>query len=111
MKHRVSVIVMLLALAVTSVWAQPAPVKKAAASVFSLTTFAKDGTILGSTHGVFTGKNGEAMAMWQPFVGADHAVAIDAKGNKHEVDVMMGISSSTMCAYSASRATFRAHWS
>lgn len=92
MKHRVSVIVMLLALAVTSVWAQPAPVKKAAASVFSLTTFAKDGTILGSTHGVFTGKNGEAMAMWQPFVGADHAVAIDAKGNKHEVDVMMGIS-------------------
>ena len=72
---------MLLALAVTSVWAQPAPVKKAAASVFSLTTFAKDGTILGSTHGVFTGKNGEAMAMWQPFVGADHAVAIDAKGN------------------------------
>ncbi len=74
------------------VWAQPAPVKKAAASVFSLTTFDKDGAIIGTTHGVFTGHNGEAMAMWHPFIGAVRAVAVDAKGNQHDVEVMSGIS-------------------
>ncbi len=92
MKHKIAVLVLLLSLCANCLWAQPSPVKKAAASVFSLTTFSKDGTILGSTHGVFIGKSGEAIAMWQPFLGADHAIAIDSKGNKHEVDVMMGIS-------------------
>lgn len=92
MKQKIISIAFLLIGSVASAWAQPAPVKKAAASVFSLTTFDKKGDIVGSTHGVFVGKNGEAIAMWKPFMGADHAVAIDAKGNKHEVDVMMGIS-------------------
>ena len=92
MKQKVISIAFVLIGAITSALAQPAPVKKAAASVFSLTTFDKNGDIVGSTRGVFVGKNGEAMAMWKPFMGADHAVAIDAKGNKHEVDVMMGIS-------------------
>ncbi len=92
MKHKIAVITFILSLSVNLIWAQPAPVKKAGASVFSLTTFSKDGNILGSTHGVFIGKNGEAIAMWQPFLGADHAIAIDSKGVKHEVDVMMGIS-------------------
>lgn len=92
MKQKIISITFVLIGAITSVLAQPAPVKKAAASVFSLTTFDKNGDIVGSTRGVFVGKNGEAMAMWKPFMGADHAVAIDAKGNKHEVDVMMGIS-------------------
>lgn len=92
MKQKIISIAFLLIGAVTSALAQPAPVKKAAASVFSLTTFDKNGDIVGSTRGVFVGKNGEAIAMWKPFMGADHAVAIDAKGNKHDVDVMMGIS-------------------
>lgn len=78
--------------ALTSAVAQPAPVKKAAASVFSLTTFDKKGDIVGSTRGVFVGKNGEALSMWKPFQGADRAVVVDAKGNRHDVDVMMGIS-------------------
>lgn len=92
MKQKIILLAILLIGTVASALAQPAPVKKAAASVFSLTTFDKKGNIVGSTHGVFVGKNGEAIAMWKPFMGADHAVAIDAKGNKHEVDVMMGIS-------------------
>lgn len=75
-----------------SVHAQPALVKKAAAQVFTLTTFAADGTILGSSHGVFTGKTGEAVAMWHPFKGAGRAVVVDAKGKQYEVDVMIGAS-------------------
>lgn len=92
MKQKIISIAFLLIAAVSSAVAQPAPVKKAAASVFSLTTFDKNGDIVGSTRGVFVGKNGAALSMWKPFKGADHAVAVDAKGNKHDVDVMMGIS-------------------
>ena len=91
MTKKISSLIIALLLA-TFAWAQPAPVKKAAACVFSLTTFAADGSILGSTHGVFTGRNGEAMAMWHPFIGAARAVAVDNKGNQHEVEVMTGIS-------------------
>ncbi len=92
MKQKILSITLFLIAALASAWAQPAPVKKAAASVFSLTTFDKRGDILGTTHGVFVGKDGEALAMWKPFLGADRAVAVDARGNQHEVDVMMGIS-------------------
>lgn len=74
------------------VQAQPAPVKKAAQSVFTLTTFNADGTIHASTHGVFTGNGGEAIAMWHPFLGATKAVIIDAKGKQYDVDAMLGVS-------------------
>ena len=50
--------------------AQPAPVKKAAQSVFSLTTYNADGTIHSSSRGVFVGAGGEAIAMWHLFKGA-----------------------------------------
>lgn len=70
--------------------AQSANVKKAAKSVFSLTTFKADGTLLGSTRGVFIGENGEAISTWKPFVGADSAVVIDAQGKAMTVDVMIG---------------------
>lgn len=46
--------------------AQSANVKKAAKSVFSLTTFKADGTLLSSTRGVFVGENGEAISTWKP---------------------------------------------
>lgn len=70
--------------------AQSANVKKAAKSVFSLTTFKADGTLLSSTRGVFVGENGEAISTWKPFVGADSAVVIDAQGKAMTVDVMIG---------------------
>lgn len=74
------------------VQAQPAPVKKAAQSVFTLTTYNADGTIHYTSHGVFTGNSGEAIAMWHPFQGAMKAVIIDAKGRQYDVDAMLGVS-------------------
>lgn len=72
--------------------AQPTPVKKAAQSVFTLTTYNADGTIHYTSHGVFTGNSGEAIAMWHPFQGAVKAVIIDAKGRQYDVDAMLGVS-------------------
>lgn len=74
------------------VQAQPAPVKKAAQSVFTLTTYNADGTIHYTSHGVFTGNSGEAIAMWHPFQGAVKAVIIDSKGRQYDVDAMLGVS-------------------
>lgn len=92
---RTKIIRLLLALALMlpmSAMAQPATVKKAAQSVFSLTTYNADGTIHSSSHGVFTGTNGEAIAMWHPFKGAARAVIIDSKGKQYDVDAMLGVS-------------------
>lgn len=92
---KTTIIRLLLALAVmlpTVAKAQPAPVKKAAQSVFSLTTYNADGTIHSSSHGVFTGAAGEAIAMWHSFKGAARAVIIDSKGKQYDVDAMLGVS-------------------
>lgn len=67
-----------------------AQIERAAKSVFTLTTFAKDGTILASTHGLFVGNNGEAISTWTPFIGADHATIVDANGKQMEVTSMIG---------------------
>ena len=72
--------------------AQSANVQKVLKSVFSLTTFKKDGSLLASGRGVFVGTDGEAVSTWAPFVGADSAIVIDANGNKHTVDVIYGAS-------------------
>lgn len=72
------------------VWAQSAQVQKLGKSVFTLTTFKKDGTILSSAKGVFVGNKGEAVSLWTPFVGADSAIVIDASGKKMEVEVLYG---------------------
>ena len=86
-------LVLVLQLIFTSkVFAQSAAVKKAAQSVFSLTTFNSDGTVHSTSHGVFTGNAGEAIAMWDCFNGAERAVIIDAKGKQYDVDAMLGIS-------------------
>lgn len=74
-----------------AVAAQPAAVKKAAESVFTLTTFNADGTIHATSRGVFTGKNGQAISNLTPFIGARSAVVIDAKGNKRNVTRMTGL--------------------
>lgn len=67
-----------------------AQIERAAKSVFTLTTFKKDGTILASTHGVYVGANGEAISSWTPFVGADSAIVIDARGNQTTVTALIG---------------------
>lgn len=73
--------------------AQPGPVKNAAKSVFTLTTFKDDGSILASSHGVFIGNNGEAISELKPFIGAKSAVVIDSKGTKMDVTRMLGANS------------------
>lgn len=72
--------------------AQTQAVKKAAQSVFMLTTYNPDGTILDTSHGVFAGAAGEGIAMWHLFKGAARAVIIDAKGKQYDVDAMLGAS-------------------
>ncbi|MBR3123019.1 MAG: hypothetical protein IKH48_02535, partial [Prevotella sp.] len=71
---------------VPSALAQAKPGK----SVFTLTTFKPDGTILASTNGVFVGSEGEAVSAWTPFVGAARAVCIDADGQSHNVEAIYG---------------------
>ena len=70
--------------------AQPAAVKNAGKSVFSLTTFKSDGSLLASSHGVFISNDGACVSDWTPFAGADHAVVIDASGKKMDVVSITG---------------------
>ena len=70
--------------------AQSSTVKNAAKSVFTLTTFKQDGSILASSRGVFVDNQGTAISAWTPFVGAARAVVVDAKGNKLDVEALIG---------------------
>lgn len=85
MRKAIYIIVALLV--TTTVSAQ---IERAAKSVFTLTTFSKDGSIIASTHGLFVGPNGEAIGTWTPFIGADHATIIDANGKQMEVESIIG---------------------
>lgn len=89
MKKILSIICIILLSGTTAI-AQPATVQKAGKAVFTLTTFKADNTILASTHGFFTGTNGEAVSSWTPFIGASRAVVIDADGQQHNVEAIYG---------------------
>lgn len=65
-------------------------VKKATKSVFTLKTFATDGSLIGSANGFFTGEQGEAISCFSPFKGAASAVVIDAQGKQLPVECMLG---------------------
>lgn len=73
-----------------SLLAQPNPVKQAAKSVFTLTTFRPDGSLLASSHGVFIGSQGEAISDLTPFLGAKRAVVVDANGKQMDVERILG---------------------
>lgn len=92
MKSVRNIIIALFALITLPSAAQTAAVKKAAGSVFALTTFNADGSIHSASYGVFTGKPGEGIAAWSAFNGAQRAIVVDARGQQHEVDVMIGAS-------------------
>ena len=70
--------------------AQPAAVKNAGKSVFTLSTFKADGSLLASSRGVFIDNDGTAVSAWAPFAGADHAVVVDAGGKRLDVDYIFG---------------------
>jgi tetratricopeptide (TPR) repeat protein len=71
-------------------FAQPGWVKNASRSVFTLKTFAADGSLIASSNGFFTGANGEAVSNFTPFKGAARAIVIDAQGKEFRVAGIMG---------------------
>lgn len=81
---------MALMLGASSLFAQPGPVQKVAKSVFTLTTFDKNGSIITSTQGVFIDNKGTAISTFKPFIGATKASIVDASGRSYEVDAIMG---------------------
>lgn len=91
MKLKTLILTIALILGVsTNISAQPGAIKKAADAAFTLTTFKADGSILGTSNGVCISTDGVAVSPWKPFIGADKAVIIDAKGQKHEVECLLG---------------------
>ena len=79
-----------LSLSISVAMAQPSWVKKATKSVFTLKTFAADGSLIASSNGFFTGPNGEAVSSFSPFKGASRAIVIDAQGKETAVDCILG---------------------
>ena len=89
MKKRI--ILIILAVLPLLAMAQPAWVKKATKSVFTLKTFAEDGSLIGSSNGFFTSANGDAVSNFTPFRGATRAVVIDAAGKEMPVVSIVGV--------------------
>lgn len=87
---RLYIIMSGMILGVSSLMAQPSAVVKAAKSVFTLTTFNKDGGIISSTQGVFIDSKGTCIATFKPFIGAVKATVVDATGKSMDVDAIMG---------------------
>ena len=65
-------------------------VSKAAKSVFTLKTFAADGTLLASSTGFFITQDGVGISSFAPFKGAQRAVIIDAEGKEYPVELILG---------------------
>lgn len=70
--------------------AQSSAVKKAAKSMFKLTTFDASGNLLHTGYGVFVDADGTCLATWEAFIGASKANVIDAQGRKYDVDCLIG---------------------
>lgn len=87
--RRISVIIIVSCLFINHAVAQ-SWVKKATKSVFTLKTFAADGSLLGSSNGFFVSEDGEAVSSFAPFKGASSAIVIDAQGKEMPVTCMLG---------------------
>ena len=70
--------------------AQSSAVKKAAKSMFKLTTFDANGNLLHTGYGAFVDADGTCLANWEAFIGASKANIIDAQGRKYDVDCLIG---------------------
>ena len=80
-----------LLLSAIATFAQPSWTKNASKSVFTLKTFAADGSLIASSNGFFTGTNGEAVSNFTPFKGAARAVVLDAQGKEWQVTGILGV--------------------
>jgi tetratricopeptide (TPR) repeat protein len=90
MKAKHIILSLLLGFSVSQIAAQDNIVRKASKSVFTLTTYSDDGTLLATTHGAYCGNAGEGISSFSPFIGATVAVVIDGSGNKYDVDAIIG---------------------
>lgn len=81
---------LVLTAALLPLQAQPSWVKKATKSVFTVKTFAADGSLIASSNGFFVGNNGEAVSNFTPFKSAARAIIIDAQGKETEVVSILG---------------------
>lgn len=90
MKLRIIIAIISTVVTTYTAIAQPKWAKQAAKSVFTLKTFAADGTMKGSTNGFYIGTSGEAVSSFSPFRGASRAVVIDAQGKEWDVECMLG---------------------
>ncbi len=93
MKTTLVILSLLLGFSVPEIAAQDNVVRKASKSVFTLTTYKADGSLLATTHGAYCGNAGEGISSFTPFVGASSAVVIDGAGNKYDVDAIIGANS------------------
>ncbi len=86
---KLSYIILMLFISM-NIAAQSSDVKKAAKSVFTLTTFNENGDIISSSQGVFIDNQGTAICTFKPFVGAARATIIDTSGKSYDVDAILG---------------------
>lgn len=90
MKKRIFLFIGIILCAI-QMGAQPSSVKKVGKSIFTLTTYDKDGNVKSSsTCGVFISNDGQAVGLWSPFVGTHRATATTADGTVYEVATIMG---------------------
>lgn len=89
MKKLTTILIALLTVTLSAI-AQPGGVKKAPKSVFTLTTFTADGTILANSYGVFVSEQGECISLFTPFKGAATATIVDQNGKMYDVDAIIG---------------------
>ena len=68
----------------------PSWAKKAAKSVVTVKTFGADGSLIGSSTGVFTTETGDVVSSYALFRGASRAVVIDAADKEWPVDCILG---------------------
>lgn len=87
---RLYTIMVAMFVGISNIMAQPGSVQKIAKSVFTLTTFNKDGHIIASTQGVFIDNKGTAISTFKPFIGATKATIVDANGRSTDVDAILG---------------------
>lgn len=88
-RYHITILALLL-LSMVQGYAQSSNIKNVTKSVFTLTTFNKDGSIHASSKGFFIGNKGEAVSLLTPFKGAASAVIVDGNGNKYPVTGMWG---------------------
>ena len=90
MNIRKTALTLTMLLTCTILCAQPSWQKKTSKAIFSLRTFAEDGTLIANANGFFVSQTGDAVSTFTPFKGATKAIVVDATGKEHEIDYILG---------------------